>query len=712
MNRSRILRIATVVLALVSMLAILPSAQAYIPQEPTGVGRAVPLADDGGAWEVGAEAAGGSLSAYAYSEASYLYNRLRSCGWNGRFLYSTSLAWEEDFKRAAAPGGGNEQNYLDTVDLMFYVGHGSPGGFTFDTTHDDTVLTPSDCNYAWGNGDNEWVALTSCQVLANSNRSQWAACMAGTHDILGFISNASAFMGTATQGYNFANNLCNGWTVTGAWFKACDTTQPGHQVRVLAEELNCFYDKPRASSVCSDAWDYDYWWWDHTCGTAIPSGLLAAAASRPDVQPLTSMPIFRTPPLSLDEAQGIYQHLGNVFGLPSSATAAAIRNGDQIWRSEAGGRELEMDSTSGVFNFYDMNNLWSEQQVARLSAARAAALSADDARTIADNFLRENGLMPGDARFLQVVSDTISSGTNVNGIIQANDDTVVTAWEVQYARVVSAPVAASGSPAQTQEFVVVGPGARLTVFVDATGAHAAGNSQASPVLGTLGGWHRVEQPAVSAAGVEAIPILSPQQVYVLFNQLESHVVVNTPPIDADRREILGHTLAYWEDGMGISQSELMPVYALNVRYSKEGEVLAEGYAYVPANPNYMRPFARIESAPADPVRVGDVITLVAADASQTLAELGYDPSLDFAFGSGDYIYDWFVESVDEANRIGSGRTINYTVRPITGSHTGAIQQTIILRVTDVGSADQRSTTATGSLTVLPRYMLPLIINRR
>ncbi len=214
---------------------------------------AAPLADDGGAWEVGAEAAGGDLSSYAYSEASNLYNRLRNCGWNGRFLYSTSLAWEEDFKRSAA--GGTESSYLDRVDLMFYVGHGSPSGFTFDPPyHDDNILTPSDCNYAWGDGDNEWVALTSCQVLADSNRSSWAACMKGTHLILGFVSNASAFMGTSTQGYRFADNLCNGWTVTGAWFKACDN-QPGQTVRALAEESNCFYDDPRASSVCSDAWN-------------------------------------------------------------------------------------------------------------------------------------------------------------------------------------------------------------------------------------------------------------------------------------------------------------------------------------------------------------------------------------------------------------------------------------------------------------------------
>jgi hypothetical protein len=423
------------------------------------------------------------------------------------------------------------------------------------------------------------------------------------------------------------------------------------------------------------------------------------------------MPIFRTPPLSLAEAQNTYDRLGNVFGIPSSVTAAAAQTNGGVWRSEAEGRELEMDSSSGGFNFYDMNNLWSQGQVERLSAAHTAAVSAQDARTIADNFLRQNGMMPGDAQFYQVVSDTMSSLVTGPGAVKLNNDTQVTAWEVQYARVVSARVMnAADGQITTQEFAVIGPGARLAVDVDATSARAASSQQA--VLGTLGGWARVEQPGVFVAGVDTIPILTPEQIYSLYNQLESMVVVNTPPIDADRREILGHTLAYWEDGMGISQSELMPVYALNIRYSKAGAVLTEGYAYVPANPLYMRPFARIESAPTDPVRAGQSITLVATDATRTLADLGYGASLNFALGSGDYSYDWYVDSVSDANRIGSGQTLHYTVRPVVTDHADAMQQAIILKVTDIASADQRSTTATTSLTVqTQRVRLPLLFKR-
>ena len=63
----------------------------------------------------------------------------------GRFRLDPALywknydSWEEDFKRNSH--GGNNQAWVDTVDLMFYEGHGKPGGFTFYGGHDDGSLT-------------------------------------------------------------------------------------------------------------------------------------------------------------------------------------------------------------------------------------------------------------------------------------------------------------------------------------------------------------------------------------------------------------------------------------------------------------------------------------------------------------------------------------------------------------------------------------------
>ena len=40
-------------------------------------------------------------------------------------------AWERDF-RDTATKAGDDNNYVDNVDLAWYTGHGSPGSFTFD----------------------------------------------------------------------------------------------------------------------------------------------------------------------------------------------------------------------------------------------------------------------------------------------------------------------------------------------------------------------------------------------------------------------------------------------------------------------------------------------------------------------------------------------------------------------------------------------------
>jgi hypothetical protein len=678
-----------------------------------------PLWDDGGPWEVGVETAGGTLSAYAASEGSALFNRLKSCGWNGRYNYAPPWAWEEDFKRSGGPGGGMEWRYLDTVDLQFYVGHGWSGGFTFDPPlHDDAVLEPSDCNRAWGDDDNEWVALTSCEVLNDANLWPWSQCMNGGHLILGFKTGAGARWGTDSQGYHFANYLCNGWTVPGAWYKACDRSQSsGTVVRSLINELAYLNDKPMCGApVCplpADSYDTDAWVQTHSCGSE-PARPVASAVLN------GTMPIFRTPPLSLAEAQSKYSHLGTVFGVtPTLMAVSRVEQGDEVWRDVSNGRELEMDPDNGLYGFYDMNNLWTTQQAQSAYLAKAAAVTDGDARAIADEFLRRNGLMAGDARFYEVISDTISGGPVASDTAESATASLLanpqpTLWQVIYSRILTYTVAgALGSPVDTVEFSVVGPGAKQKVYVS-TGATLAGVDAQTPILGVIGGWHRVEQPGAAGgpAATDTVPILTPQQIYKLYEQLEKLVVLNTPPINADGRQIISHTLAYWEEGVGANQSELTPVYALRVRYTLAGAEVLVDYAYVPANQRYMRPFARIESAPSGQVRVGQVITLTATDASRTLADLGYDASLNFALGSGDYMYDWYVGSVAEANRIGSGRTFRYTVRPDAEFRSGRSRQTIVLKVTDIGSADLRSTVADVSLDVQPRILMPVIRKQR
>jgi len=721
---SRKIRIplAAAMLVLVSIMAVSP----VLAQEPVSGWSA---GDDEGplftaapqepAWEVGCHSGvGDSLEAHGWHEAWGTCYALRSCGWTQRYLYNKSYAWEEDFKRAAL--GGKEHLYLDTVDLQFYVGHGGPGGFTFwNSCCDDCCLTPNDCYRSWGNGDNEWVALTSCSVLADSNVVAWSRCMYGTHLILGFKTTAYArYPYYNTQGYWFGRYLCAGYTVPQAWYRAADRVQKGRVVRTLINELACLNDRPATGWVCADSYDWDAWMQTHTAGSE-PAGPVDLAVLN------GAMPRYKFRPFTLADAEAKYEMLGGVFEVPTTLrNATLLQDGDAMWNDVSGGREVEMDSGSGLYAYTDLNTLWTTTDTQRIYAMDTPMLAPDQAREIADQFLQGNDLMPEDALYYETAEDTISGGdiaTDTLGVmgpgLLQNEQTEV--YQVIYSRKLSyeAPAAAGGAPTMVT-FDVVGPGAKQKVYVS-TDAARRGTlaANASPILGVLGGWRAVQEPVPGSGpeGVEMVDILTPEQIYKLFEEVPDFAVLDMPPIDFDHAEIISHTVAYWEEGATAPQSELTPVYALSVRFSNQGEVVAEDPVHIPANETYMNPYAGIESAPSQPVRVGDQVSLTATEASRTLTDLGFDALLNFALGSGqpeDYTYTWLVQAAGETREIGTGRSIDYTVAGFVDVRTGEVpQQAVTVQVTDITNPDQTSSTASVTLNVYPRVLLPLVMKQ-
>lgn len=722
----RLVRWALPLGLLVMCAGLLPGIAEGPPEEPVPAygeevlaGAALTGYDDGGSWEVGVHCSGGNLAAYAWSEGVYLRNKLVSGGWVNRYIYNDTWAWEEDFKRQGASGGGKEHLYVDTVDLQFYVGHGSPSSFTFaNTSHDDKWLTSSDCYRSWGDGDNDWVALTSCQVLGDSNLSGWARCFKGTHLILGFKTNAAARTGTSTQGYRFAKYLTwpYNYRVAQAWYKAGDVSQPsGRIVRALINELTYLNDRPGTGSVTGwDSTDTDAWVQTHTCGSE--------PARQVDVAALNGeMPVYRTQPLNLAEAEAQYDHLGDVFGVPVGQTRTLLsEDGNAIWHSQSDGHDLEMDPSGGLYGYLDLNNLWTyTDTVQAYSLQSGQRLTADDARARADSFLTDNNLMSSGAQFYEVVSDTISGGpldTSTAASMQASllQDETPLVYQVIYSRILTytAP-GPTGKSEDPLEFSVVGPGAKQKVYVPLEDNQL--DKLARPVLGAQGGWRQLQQPGANLQANGGVPMLTPAQIYALYMGLGNRVTLNNIPILADAREILSHTVAYWEEAAGVSQAQLTPVYQLTVRFSLEGQEVATDYAYVPVNEGYMRPYAEIVSAPAARLGVGQVATFTAADASNTVNDLGYTGPLGFTLGSGDteeYLYFWYENSVEDDNLIASGLyasagTISHTVNVDLDWRDGTAQQRVILKVVDNGTGLSSEDSAT--LDVVPPIFLPALV---
>ncbi len=693
-------------------------AQEPYPDDETGDEE---ISNQAAGWEVGVSTAGGNLQQHAANEGWGLYKKLRSCGWIGRYRYAGWNSWEEEFKRSSR--GGKEYRYVDTVDLAFYVGHGSPWSFTFDNPyHDDRWLTPSDCYRSWGNNDNEWVALTSCQVLNYRNMHRWAKCMYGSHLILGFHTNASAhYYYSRSQGYNFAKYLCWGYTVPQAWFKAADRSQPaGRIVRVLGNEPSCFSDRPRYNRSCRDSYDWDWWYAYHYAGSELPRPVNIAALDG-------TMPVFKVQPLSLADANNKFDQLSQAFDIPASAksiTQQATSGGEETVRASISENSaLEMGESSGLYDYLDLDTMWSSEQITE-TTVEISALSTADIRNIADQFLNDNGLMSSNAQFYEVVSDTITAVEVTSDTVNSNEDGVrileeekPMVWQVIYSRILTYTPRTKTNvmAANTITFSVVGPGAKQKVYVDPQTQVTSKQATTSSILGSMGGWRAVQQQTkVNSDGIHVaaeVNILPIETIKTLYEELEAIVTMNPAPIEADQREVLSYTLAYWEEGLGASQSEFIPVYALQVRYtSSTTDTDVTDHAYVPANETYMPPLARIDTEVTGTHKISDVLTLEAADASKTLASLGYDSSLSFVLGSGtedDYIYEWFIDSVDEANKIGNGSTLTYSIESFPEERQTRL---FVLQVTDITNSNKSSNSSLDSVTVefVNQNFIPII----
>lgn len=707
-----VIRIMTMMALVVVLLATGGSTQAQqaAPNAPS--------ADDGvrecgDEWVNDYPGTGSDLSA-TDDDARGICSKLRSSGFTWRFDYGNSQAWEEDWKRSGA--GGTEYAYVDTVDMAYFSGHGSGNAIVFGVggnTHDDTYLTYQDCRDAWGDGDAEWVALSACNILDNPHMVGWSYCMKGLHLIFGFKTT----MADTAHGVHFGNYINWGWDMTNAWFLASNVSQPSGKIaRVIAEEDYQFNDRPANHNSADQPQDNDFFWREHKVG---------CEPARPvDISALDgTMPVFTTPYLSADEANSQWSNLGGAFGVTTTRLTIAPQSlypaqTGEVWVSEDG--QLQMDSASGLYIYGDKARLGAEPGQARVQAGyRIMQIGPTDAKDIADKFLTDNDLMPGDAFYWETVADTQSMGQKGAATLSVETfepvQTETLDWQVVYSRKLTyTPTKLDAEPIT---FSVVGPGAKLKVYVAPEAmVNLEGALTESPVIGGVGGW-RATGSGPTLAAVQEVPVLDYAQVEMLFNTLESTVSLGYIPVLFDSREVASHTVGYYEHSLGTGQDQLIPTYILAVKYvlsNGGGETTSD--VHIPANPQFSAPLAKITSQVPTLVKVGQQVTLQAADASKKLSELGYDAALDFPLGTGNpdsYTYNWYLDVVDDDHKIGGGRYLDYTV-PETSARPGGgpERHTIILEVKD-GLSPRPPSTMTASVDILiaGQIYLPVIVRQ-
>lgn len=191
-----------------------------------------------------------------------------------QFDHGEYVALPADF--IAYPHGYEEQ-VIDTAALVFYNGHGNPNAISF-TSYAGGSGTPYYVlgNNAidldnWGGSQMDWMALLSCQVLAqvddpNSDYlafERWGHCFNGLHAMLGFETDAWSDSITGIGGDSFETVFVksmagkNGWTLTmqQAWFHAAMTTGPIGISGGIGEPAYLGPIGPLG------VWDYDDYFW-------------------------------------------------------------------------------------------------------------------------------------------------------------------------------------------------------------------------------------------------------------------------------------------------------------------------------------------------------------------------------------------------------------------------------------------------------------------
>ena len=292
----------------------------------------------------------------------------------------------------------------------------------------------------------------------------------------------------------------------------------------------------------------------------------------------------------------------------------------QLYRTTEGALDLTTDM-QGMYSFINLDKLWVTPTE---TLAPMSPLSDQDIRQVADTFLTTHDLMPMDAVYYEVISDTLTEiaieevpATQVSAlghttaytdILTTISTTVATAQQVVYSRhIVYTP---TGSSSIT--FSVQGPGARLKVYV----------SNSGEVVGAMGGWRAVDDVGV----LDVVEILTPTQMTSLYEQLGDALNLAPIPFRADTITVTHSTVGYYEQPKGVEQTSLTPVYILESTLSDSSTgVTTTAIAFIPAAASMLPPLARITSVTEEfpMVTPGQIITLTAADASQPLSTLGY-----------------------------------------------------------------------------------------
>jgi hypothetical protein len=329
-------------------------------------------------------------------------------------------------------------------------------------------------------------------------------------------------------------------TVTQAWFTAVEDQQPsGVRARVLAEELNSYNDYIWGQGYVSPDYPNNggYWYWDHVAGTPAPLQLTAVP---------TSLPILNVAPRLVNE--DFVKQVGQAFGLRDDVLAAPDGSAFYMVGGISDTLQLRVDAFSGGFLFQNLGELWTNPE-----APRTLPQSGREAQALVGSFMASHGEgLPGARDFFgNQIAPTIELEGPTTGFGEAGIASVTamssTNYALHYARSVY-------DPYSMQDISIVGPGSRLNFYIGDNGE----------VIGMKGGWRDYESipdvhASLQATAPVTVPIKTSDAAWAEF-LADPSIALAQPPQALIYTQKLTPTLAYYEQSLSISQTQLIPAW--------------------------------------------------------------------------------------------------------------------------------------------------------
>jgi hypothetical protein len=506
-------------------------------------------------------------------DARGFYDTIRLfSNWQGNFYKKYGFCLESYYKSSTY--SGTEDSWIDTSHIHYHVGHGGShtdsGNSTdltaivFAATADDAkYLDASEAASAWGTNTLDWIAFRCCKLLDDTSWSYWGETMNGLHLILGFKTVSSK---ADNFGKIWANKMHRvvfdvgpihfvipAQTIAQAWYSAVDFTQSEDVIaRVIGETTQCYSDYLHGNgTVCSDPTaDNTKNHWEHEANPIfdqlIAQGIVIVNVAKQVVVPQI---------VDAVHVRGI----GAAFGFDAEDEVYELEDAYVMSRPDDEDPDpdnpvhlLYVYKNSGMYYYQDLSRLW---KIDHDNPTIPGIYPEANAPQRADEFLTANGLYPADVH---------DYGVGADEIVEENIETHArTEYPVYRCVVYSRAVEASAD----EPVSVVGPGARLKVYIDEDGS----------IMGAMGNWREVQTAGTT-------PIMTREAAWDLFVQMGQEAAVAPIYLEYDNVQTDLNTAAfgyYEHDGTEL-QAELIPVWIFNTDYYKDGELVLTAHTHIPA----------------------------------------------------------------------------------------------------------------------------------